>query len=425
MSSYDRTTTAGRILRLTSWRFRIGFGAAVFATAAMVMLVTNGQPGSGSTNNNRVLALSIAMAVDVWLVLAILSGKGRRVALGFLCGVVGMAIVRPAIGGIWAMPMAAAVDATRPAWAPIAAASARSAAEESWVGARRAEIPVVVHAQRLANQVHECVARYRAVDSLASYPRRAAEVTAMSNCADLVATRADNDSVPTRFTDADFGWRWSYTPGAADPGGRVTSYVVRVFEDPAIGRPSPQYLGDESGVVRELAPGKAPGFAASPVQALVQLRRCLQRVPAFHEKEEARYGYPRERNPMYEVLFVCPELKGHVYVDIDDRDKNILAVPARPTPGEFVDTASVYQVEFIPADVAGLVFELQVRPWRSRNPYVHSGIRRFFVARDGSIHVATGQGNATAGDPLVAECSEGVPEACGDSPPTPSQLPGS
>lgn len=421
----DGTTLTNRLFRATSWRFRMGFGSAIVATAAMLMLVTNGRGTSRAGDGSAVLAVSIAIAVDAWLVLAVLSGKGRRVALGFLCGIVGMGVLRPAAAGVWLIPMAAAVDATRPAWAPIAAASARSAAEESWVGARRAEIPTVIHAQRLANLVHECVARYRAVDSVASYPRRATEVSDAPYCSDLKATRADNDSVPTRYTDGDYGWRWSYTPGTADPAGRVSSYVLRVFEDPAIARQSPQYLGDETGVVRELMPGKTPAFAASPVQSLVQLRRCLQRVPAYHEKEEERYGYPRERTPMYEVLFVCPELKGHIYVDIDDRDKGVLALSARGTAGEFVDTASVYQVEFVPADVAGLIFELKAAPWRSRNPAVHSGVRRFFVARDGSIHVTTGQGSATAGDPLVAECSEGVPEACGDNPATPTHLPGS
>ena len=415
------------VLRLTSWRFRMGFGAAILATALMLLLLGSAHVlSNGGSESDVVLAASIAIAVEVWLVLAILSGKGRRVALGFLAGVLVTAMLRPAIGSVWALPARLALEATRPAWSPIVAASARSTQQQDWVGLRRSEIPTVVHAERLVNLVHECASRYRAADSLGSFPRDARELAAASNCGGLLGNLLGSEASPPPSYDlrTDYGWRWSYAPTTRDASGRVIGYAVRVVEDPLIGRPAPQFAGDESGGIEETDPAKPPFAVASPVRALAQLRRCLQRVPAEHERQNAQYGWERPHAPLVEVQHVCPELKGHYSETYPDRGNGALALSARDTPGEFVDTVAAYTVELTAADVEGFVFELRATPRSTRNPFVHSGVRRFFVARDGSIHVGTGPGPATISDPLAAECAAD-PGLCSDRPPEVHRAPGS
>jgi hypothetical protein len=63
-----------------------------------------------------------------------------------------------------------------------------------------------------------------------------------------------------------------------------------------------------------------------------------------------------------------------------------------------VDTVGVYGVELILVDPKAFVFEVNVTP---RTFYgSHAGIRSYFIARDGSIHVKSGRG-ARASDPLI------------------------
>lgn len=421
MSSYDN---GHGFLRFTSWRFRAGVGAAVFATLAMLLLFGSIKPADGLADPSAVLAIAITLAVDVWLILAILGGKGRRTALGFLCGILGMAVVRPAVARIWSLPAVAVLDATRPAWAPIAAASAQSEQRTAWARARSGDRPEIIHAQRLINHVHECAAGYRAADSLGGYPRTAIDLTRVSNCADLAETRLGNDSTRTLYTSQDFGWRWSYAPATGDSGARVTGYSVEVLDDPLIHRASPRYTGDESGRVVEANPGQPPRIVASPVRDLAQLRRCMQRVPAENERRAVEFPAAGRGDAVYVVVFVCPELKGHYYTAYPDREYGALALSARDTPGEFVDTVAVYTIEYIPADVDGIVFELRARPRSARNWAIRSGVRRYFVARDGSIHVGTGPGPATISDPLAEECVA-EPDVCSDRAPEARRAPGS
>ncbi|NUO63591.1 MAG: hypothetical protein HOQ11_11465 [Gemmatimonadaceae bacterium] len=423
MSGYD--TGAGHgFLRLTSWRFRVGLGAAVFATIMMLALLSEVQPANGAADPSFVLGVSLALGVDVWIVLAILSGKGRRIALGFLCGIVGMAMVRPAVARVWGLPATAVLQATRPAWAPLAAAGAQSEQRTAWARARSGDAPAIIHAQRLINFVHECAARYRAADSLGSYPRSATDLARIANCGELAETRLGNDSARTLYDSRDYGWRWSYAPSTSDSAARMTGYSIEVRDDPMLQRASPRYTGDETGRVWETEPGKSPRIVTSPVRDLAQLRRCLQRVPAENERHAAEYPAAGRLDPLSLVNYVCPELKGHYYTAYPDREYGTIALSARNTAGEFVDTVAVYTIEYIPADVEGLIFELQARPRGTRNPYIHSGSRRFFVARDGSIHVGTGPGPATISDPLAEECLA-EPDLCSDRPPEVRQAPGS
>ncbi|HEX8848585.1 MAG TPA: hypothetical protein VF761_03545 [Gemmatimonadaceae bacterium] len=423
MSSYQ--TARGRgFLRLTSWRFRVGFGAAVFVTLEMLLLFGSVNPAKGFDDPSAVLAIAITLGVDIWLVLAILSGKGRRIALGFVCGILAMAFARPAVAGIWTLPAVALVQATRPAWAPIVAASTRSDQRTLWAKARSGDQPEIIHAQRLINHVHECAAGYRAADSLGSYPRTATDLARIPNCAELAETRLGNDSARTLYTSQDFGWRWSYAPAARDSAARVTGYSIEVLDDPLIRRASPRYTGDESGRVWEMNPGQPPRIVASPVSALAQLRRCLQRVPAENERRAAEFPAAGRLDALAVVESVCPELAGHYRAAYPDREHGEIGLSARNTPGAFVDTVAVYMVEYLPADVDGIIFELQARPRGVRNPAVHSGVRRFFVARDGSIHVGTGPGPATISDPLAEECVA-EPNVCSDRAPEVRRAPGS
>ena len=419
---FDRSVEGPR-----SWRFRGGMLLFIALTWLFGLAFCERGARACQGDESVVSAVVVFVAViEIGLLGALFTGHGRRAALGFL-SLAALTLLFVARGWpqLWTLPARVAIEALRPVWGPYAAANQQSARPSEWAGARRAELPTVVHAQRLANALHECAARFRAVDSLASFPRDAAQLVEPMYCAELSATRLDAPPDPQRFTEADYGWRWSYLPGPADSAGRVASYTVRVFQDPTIERPDPRYEGDESGVVREIVAGKPPSIVATPVPLLVQLRACLARVPAQHQKNTAKYGYERALDPLREVSEVCPELRGHYGLDFDDRANGTLALSARGTAGEFIDTVAVYAVELIPADDAGLVFELRATPSRGRNKFVHSGVRRFFVARDGSIHVTTGQGAAVESDALVTECMEAPRIGCGDVPVTPRQLPGS
>lgn len=411
-----------------SWRFRAG--ALLFVVLTWLLGLAFCEHGARACQGDESVVSTVVVlvaVVELGLLLALFTGQGRRFALGFLSlACVTLLFVARGWPQLWTLPARAGVEALRPVWGPYAAATEQAARASAWAGARRAELPTVIHAQRLANALHECAARFRAVDSLASFPRGDAQLVQPMYCAELAATRLDAPPDAQRFTEADYGWRWSYLPGPPDSAGRVGSYTVRVFQDPAIGRDDPRYEGDESGVVREIAAGKPPAIVATPVPLLVQLRTCLTRVPAEHEKRAATYGWDRRPMLLYEVSDVCPELRGHYgLASTDGRDKGLLSISARGTPGEFIDTVAVYTVELIQADDAGIVFELRATPAGGRNSFVHSGVRRFFVARDGSIHVTTGQGAAIESDALVAECMEAPHIGCGEVPVTPRQLPGS
>lgn len=357
--------------------------------------------------------IGLASLVELTLVFLLFVRRARWLTIGFcIAFLIAAAFTRGHATQLWLLPPNGVAKLTQPLWGPYASRRAHAAAEDEWAGVHRTQHPTTVHAARLVNALHECAARFRAADSGGGYPATEQQLLSAPECGTFAPLALDNEASTSRYTPADNGWRWSYTPGPADPEGRVTSYGVRVLEDPILARSTPEFSGDESGVVREARAGAPPAFVASPVASLVMLRRCLTRLPAENERLASIRGWRAGTPALSLVMSVCPELRRHISIDFDgNRDNGTLALAVHELQGELVDTAAVYTTEFIPADVDGLIFELRAKPRHDRNPAIHSGTRQFFIARDGSVHVSTGIGPdaapATEVDPLAPECLPG------------------
>lgn len=399
------------------WRIRYGFVAFFLATAVLWVIACNPIFANGCREGNPHFAAWCAGIIEVALVAILFRGLGAwRFTAGFFTAFLLAATFTRggAATPIWLSPGRAVFGVATPLWAPVVARQQATAAQNAWVGVHRTQHPSVVHATRLANLVHECAQSARTQSGTGGFPRSVAELTAATECEQLRELALAADDVKTRFTDADNGWRWSYRPGPPNADGSIAGYTVRVLEDPVLERPAPEYTGDESGVVREERSGTSPRFAATPVASLVILRRCLTRVPAERARLTALRGWPPGSPALHMVLSVCPELNRHIGIPYqsDVPESGTLAVQVNRQAGEFTDTAAVYRSEFIPADVDGLIFELQLTPVRVTNRAIHGGIRRFFVARDGSVHATSEDRPATGDDPIAAECLPGGDVDC-------------
>jgi hypothetical protein len=336
----------------------------------------------------------------------VVSTVGRHFAVGFIATIISLAIVSRGWFLVipWGLPVVVTYEAVKPLWGAVANVGADSRRHKAWIAAHRKERPGLAQGQILANTVNECAAAFREGDTLSAYPHEPEQLQLESGCQPLSASRADS-ATPARFTDRDDGWRWQYAPGTSDPSGRIAGYTVRVFEDPDLGRSSPHYFTDAGGEVRESVADKPPVVVATPVESLVLLSRCIAQIPAARAKEaqldKAELEKLRWRvwwNPIEEVVGRCPSLKGHVALDYPAKKYGVIAVSARGGNGKLVDTVGVYGVELIPVDPKAFVFEVSVTP---RTFYgSHAGIRSYFIARDGSIHVRSGRG-ASARDSLI------------------------
>jgi hypothetical protein len=195
------------------------------------------------------VALAVVIGIEIALIAAVVSGKGRHFAAGFVATIISFGLVSRGFMIVvpWGMPVVAAYQALKPASKAPAAPGDMSRRE--WLKIRRGAPPSAAQAELLARTVNECAAKYRAVDPVESYPRDADQLQ-MVKCERLAATRADSATTPPRYADTDFGWRWTYTPAAQDSAGRVSHYSVRISEDRAIGRVAPQYGSDETGVIK-------------------------------------------------------------------------------------------------------------------------------------------------------------------------------
>ena len=375
------------------------------------------QPQSGCSGSDPHAVALLAGLIELVLIVLLTSPRGRWFDLGFLIGLVTAAVVTGGVGAaIWAAPSVVVGGSTRSVWAPLIAMIDRHSARKEWLGLHRTQHPTVVHGARLVNAVEGCAEQFREADSAGSYPRSESEVTTPNECREIAPLALDADSAPARFAPADNGWRWSYVAGPVDASGRVTSYRVRAFEDPALERPAPTFSSDERGAIRKTEPGAPPAFAASPVPALLTLRRCLTRIPEFERSHASVIGYYMNRSDLAMVQSVCPELDYHLGRDSETNERGTLALSVGDTPGRMTDTVAVYTTEVVRADRHAVAFAIRAWPRYDTNPDIHGGARRFFVADDGSVHVRTGSEMATADDPVAAECLPGGGVDCAVSP---------
>jgi hypothetical protein len=364
------------------WPLSGGSFACVVATLLLFQVV----------EKDIVVATVVVFLIEAALVTAIVSTVGRRFAAGFIAVIISMAIgTKGAVLVIpWGLPAIAAYHAVSSATASVANIGADSRRRSAWVETRRKDPPAPSRGQILINTVNECAARYRDNDTLNSYPADPGPLADLIDCQGLSASRVDNDTARTRFTERDDGWRWSYTPAAAEPTGRISGYSVRAFEDSALGPTSLQYTSDQAGLVSEHAPGKKPVVVATPVESLRLLWQCIARIPAEREKEKQLPSEERIRtqwrtwsNPIDEVLGRCPTLAPVVSVDYDARSYGLITLTTPGVNGRAADTVGVYAVELIPVDAKHFVYEVRATPRNVRGH--HSGVVEYFVARDGSI----------------------------------------
>jgi len=377
------------------WRVSGGAIACLVATALLFE----------TAKDEPVVAALFVGGIEIILLVMVVSTVGRHFAVGFIATIISLAIVSRGWFLVipWGLPVVVTYEAAKPLLGAVGNVGADSRRHKAWIAAHRKEPPALAQGQILANTVNECAAAFREGDSLSGYTREVEQLQLQSQCQPLSASRADS-ATPARFTDRDDGWRWHYTPAAPDPSGRIAGYTVRVFEDPDLNRSSPHYFTDAGGEVREFVAGKPPVVVATPVESLALLSRCIAQVPAARAKEaqldKAELEKLRWRvwNPIEEVLGRCPSLQGHVALDYPAKKYGVIAVSARGGNGKVVDTVGVYGVELIPVDPKLFVFEVSVTPRTSYGS--HAGIRSYFIARDGSIHVRSGRG-ASARDSLI------------------------
>lgn len=337
---------------------------------------------------------------------------GLRFALSFcvtvlLCGV--------ATGGIllklWSLPVGAAVDATRPVWKPVAEAHERLDKKADWVAAVSAQTLEGVLGVRMIGELQRCADDFHAADSVQSYPRSAGDVTSSTVCSYLSSNRIDLPDDGTRYAlGTDHGYRWSYVPGAVNDVGAVGHYTIRVEPDSLLRKPGPVYVSHEDGVVIEfLNAGTHGKVAANPVAFLKDIRPCIAQLPAERKRRASRTNYSySEPTPFQAAASACPDVATRLRRDGDDATATV-AFPIHDHPGEFLDTAVVYSIRYVPLDAEGVQFELYATPTTALR--VHGGLRRYLIAGDGSVHVTRERRDATVEDPapLACELDPGTP----------------
>ena len=387
------------------WRAEIIRRSAIPVTGGAICLALATWFLLATLNEDPARAIVIIGVVWIVVLLALFTGVGRTYAVGFVTAIiVGSLMTSGLLLKVWGMPLIAAYHAVDGASASRAEAASRAALEHTrtlsrreWVNARRAEPPILAHGQILANTVNECATAYRAIDSLGSYPRNVDELE-MVNCSELAITSADTSF--SHYIENDRGWRWTYRPGAPDSTGRTSTYYVRVFEDPAIERQSPQYVTDATGAVRELSAGKPPALVANPVKVLQQLYRCVQAVPEQRAADSyTQRAYTHFDGPFDEVMHRCEGLRGPVTFPNLQNKYGVITLSVRRSNGNEADTVGVFNVALLPVDERRFIFELRATPIGPTR--FHSGSRHYFVALDGSIHARNGEA-ASIADPTVS-----------------------
>jgi hypothetical protein len=299
--------------------------------------------------------------------------------------------------------------------APLGNDRQMDARKRQWIATTSAQTLEAIHGVRTAQLLQDCIEKYRSADPLGSYPHDADAVTSPGYCAPLVRDRIDlvvPDS--SRYTlSADYGYRWSYSPAAADGDGRVLKYSIRVEPDSLIHKPGPIYVSDESGLLVERARADAPGMAAgSPAAMLKDMLPCVAQLDAERRRRRARqnYMYYSDPTPFQAAVSACPDIASRIRKD-ESGGAVTLSVPIHEHRGEFLDTAAVYLLTYTPLDIEGITFELRATPATVRAGRIHSGVRRYFVSGDGSLHVTREPRDATAAD--------AAPEPCEVEPRTP------
>jgi hypothetical protein len=189
--------------------------------------------GLTALNQSPELGIVLLALLDIAVIVSLISGLERNLATWLLALFINGALITKSAKMI---SSDAALSSTSQAIGP-------TLKRREWIAARRATPVSIAEGEALMKSIDECVTRYH--DNFDRYPSNAGQLD-LVNCQQFLGSQADTAAVLKRFPASDHGWRWTYTPSAADSLGHVTRYRVRVFEDPAIDRPSPQYSSDET-----------------------------------------------------------------------------------------------------------------------------------------------------------------------------------
>ena len=197
---------------------RMRWGALAFVVATVVLqfiacptLIIGGCHG-GDTN----VAIALAVLVEVALV-AYAVRRTPHVA------VYRRFLRRDAGGGhVYARACDRIVDRAgrvrdqgrAPALGPAVTRQQANAAQGEWVAIKRTQHPTIVHGARLVNLVEECAQKAMLADSINSYPRSAVAILGQVGCESLRDAQFYDESVKSRYSESDNGWRWQYVQAA-------------------------------------------------------------------------------------------------------------------------------------------------------------------------------------------------------------------
>ena len=73
----------------------------------------------------------------------------------------------------------------------------------------------------------------------------------------------------------------------------------------------------------------------------------------------------------------------------------------------------MYLLTYTPLDVEGVNFELRAAPATASGGRIRSGVRRYLVMADGSVHVTQESRDATVSDPAPDLCETDPLTHCG------------
>lgn len=354
-----------------------------------------------------------AIMLGLVALLIFLFGIGRRFAVAFFGAVLlcGMA-TRGTVLRLWYLPVGALMHEIRPVVKPVAELHQRIDSKNDWVSATSAQTLEGLPGVRMVGELQRCAEDFRAADSVHSYPRKATDITSSTECSTLVETRIDGTG-PTRYVlGTDRGYRWQYLPRRSTTPDVMDGYQLRIAPDSLLEKAGPSYVSGEDGVIVEYATVQSKGMvAANPVAFLRDMRPCVAQLRAERKRRASRKdSYYVEPTPFGAASSACPDIAMRLRRDTDGTMATV-AFPVHERQGEFLDTAVVYDVRYVPLDIEGATFELYAAP--SAATRVPGGVRRYLIAGDGSVHVTREPRDPTVLDPGPKACELDPNTPCG------------
>ena len=413
--------------RLGSARFRVGFILFIVMTGLVILFACPNLSACPPRNSAFAVIVTTVTWIAVLVSPFVLAG-GWRLFCGFL---VAMLFGGISTGGmttrLWKSPMRRVAEAASPVTKPVVQASRSGKLRTAWVNERKYNPIPPVLGFRMSNTLQQCANSFRRTDASGSFPRTREELESQADCVELSSDRIDRDSVTARRYQLepliDIGWRWSYKAVRTDDAGRVTGFQLRVEPDPLLEKPGPVYVSDETGLVLErLAPDKPATAVGSIAPMLVRLRECMMRIPAERERRAALQRARSEGQQYYgggarpafdEGRPLCGEIGKRLSTYNIGGEEADFSLTVHDQTTEIQDLAAVYRLRYESLDGIGFDFHIYAAPTATtRAPIASSGVRRYYLAPDGSVHFTRDERQASVQDPLVPACELSPESPC-------------